>query len=334
MLNKLLKITGLIAIAGMIAVGCDSVVDNQSEEGLTDNLNNNIESLAAQHCEDTGVDGLTANFVNEIPSGSFDVTCDIGIYFNEDGNIRGAALNGTVTNAKSEQYGIYVDGADVDITNTSVAVEDDYPHEFLSVAYKNGATGTLSSSDLSGAHRVGLIVRGEGTDVTARGNKITGTGAKTSGWAENGVQVDQGAVITFTNNDVADHWWDGESNYASTGVMLFGSDNSSVINNTLTDNEFSAYVIGDDNSFKSNKTSSDVISESSLGFIAWGVLVSGSDNDITGNRLTATDGGAGIYIFGGSEGSKLTGNRITGFGVAIVDGGDDTLEKGNPSVFN
>lgn len=331
-MRKLMKTLGLILIIGVVIAGCDSPTDSvleddlalQTKEGITANLS---------HCQDTGA-GLTANFINEVPNSSFDVTCDIGIYFNEDGIIRGAALNGTVAGAKSVQYGIYIDGADVDITNTSVAVEDDYPHEFLSVVYIDGATGTLSRSNLSGAHRVGLMVRGEATDVTARGNKIVGTGAKTSGWAENGVQVDQGAVISFTNNEVADHWWDGESNWASAGVTLWVVDNNSVTNNTLTDNEFSAYIIGKDNSFTSNRTSSDVVSESTLSFIPWGVIVSGSDNDITGNRLTATDGGAGIYIFGGSEGNKLTGNRISGFEYAIFDDGDDTMEKGNPSVFN
>tara|TARA_R100001143_G_scaffold6711_1_gene9065 strand:- start:5663 stop:6664 length:1002 start_codon:yes stop_codon:yes gene_type:complete len=328
------RIIGVIVITGVFVVGCDSLTDSvsdenkslQSSEGITSNL-------SLSQCHDTGV-GLTANYINESPNGSFDVNCDIGIYFNEDGNIRGATLNGTVDGAKSVQYGIYIDGADVKITNTSVSVVGDYPHQFISVAYINGASGTLSKSELSGAHRVGLLVRGGDTNVKVRGNKIIGTGAKTSGWAENGVQVDQGAVVNFTNNDVADHWWDGESNWASTGVMLNGADNSSVTNNTFTDNEFSAFVIGDDNSFKSNKTSSDVVSESSFDFVAWGVLLLGANNDITGNRLTATDGGAGIYIYPGSEGNKLTGNRISGFASPIVDGGVDTKDRGNPSVFN
>lgn len=333
-MKVLMKTMGLILIVTVVIAGCDSPTDSVSEENPDLKT---IEGMTANssHCLPTG-NGLTANYINEVPNGSFDVNCDIGIYFNDDGKVRGAVLNGTVADAKSIQYGIYVDGADVDITNSSVTVEDDYPHQFISVAYIDGASGTLSRSDLSGAHRVGLLVRGEGSDVNARGNKIVGTGAKTSGWAENGVQVDQGAMVTFTNNDVADHWWDGDGNkpWASTGVMLYGADNSSVTNNTFTDNEISAFVFGDDNSFKSNKTSSDVVSESIHNYIPWGVLVGGSDNDITGNRLTATDGGAGIYIFPGSEGNKLTGNRISGFTWPIVDGGEDTMEHGNPSVFN
>lgn len=335
-MNKIIRTLGAVLIIGVIAAGCDSVVDNTTEDLLPEDMNNSITSLAedANNCVPTGVGTLTANYVNEVPDGPFDVTCDAGIFFDEDATINGAALNGVTANSQPAQYGIVIRGADVDISNSTVVVEADYPGEFISVAYLNG-TGTISRSDISGAHRVGLLVRGEASDVTARGNTITGTGAKTSGWAENGVQVDNGAVITFRNNEVADHWWDGESNWASNAIAL-RANNSSITNNTFTDNESNISITGNDNSFKANRTSSDVVSESSFEFVAWGVFVQGSNNDITGNQLTATDGGAGIYIFPDteSEENKLTGNRISGFEWPIFDGGDDTMEKGNPSVFN
>lgn len=326
------KTLGLILIVGVVLAGCDSPTDSVSEENTDLKTAEGITANSG-HCLSTGA-GLTANYINEVPNGSFDVTCDIGIYFDEDNKVKRAEINGTVAGSRAEQHGIYVDGADVDISDLTVIVDEDYPHQFVSVAYFDGATGTISKSELTGAHRVGLLVRGEGTDVTARGNLITGTGAKTSGWAENGVQIDQGAKADIKNNTVGGHWWDGESNFASTGIMLFESDNSSVVNNTLTDNEFTAYVIGDDNSFKSNKIRSEVVSESSLNFMAYGALVSGSDNDLSGNRMVATNGAVGIYVFPTSDKNKITGNRISGFETPIYDGGDDTMERGNPSVFN
>lgn len=327
-----MKTVGLILIVGVVMGGCDSLTDSVSEENADLQTAEGI-TASSSHCLSTGA-GLTANYINEVPNGSFDVTCDIGIYFDEDNKVKRAAINGTVAGAKSKQYGIYVNGADVDISNLTVIVDEDYPHQFVSVSYYDGATGNISKSELTGAHRVGLIVRGEGTDVTARGNQITGTGAKTSGWAENGIQIDQGAKADIKNNTVEGHWWDGESNFGSTGILLYGTDNSSVVNNTLTDNEFTAYIIGDDNSFKSNKVRSDVVSESSLNFKAYGALVSGSGNDLSGNRMIATNGAVGIFVFPTSDKNKITGNRISGFDFPIYDGGDDTLERGNPSVFN
>lgn len=284
-------------------------------------------ATAEEHCQPAGDTGLDAHYVNDTPTEPLEVTCDIGVFVDEDAAVDGVDLEGTVDGAQPDQYGVYVAGADVDVTDSSVDVAEDFPSEFVSVAYRDGASGAISGNELTGAHRTAVLVRGDGTDVAVSNNAIDGTGAKTSGWAENGIQVDQQATADISGNAIRGHWWDGESNFASTGILLFGSDGSQVTNNTLVDNEFSVYIGGDDNHVSSNDTSSSIDSER---FQAYGALIEGDGNHLAGNRFSADDGAVGIYVLSGTA-NRLTGNRTDGFDTGVVDAGDGTAEHGNPS---
>ncbi len=307
-ISKLALLTIALLFALTAAVGAFSFASARG------NGNISIADIEPGICQDVEVDGetLTANYINEAPASAFTVTCDIGVFVNEDINLSNVQVNAIAEEAEPTQYGVYVLGSKVNIRNSSINVEEDFPHQLIGIAYLDGATGTVQNSTISGAHRVGVLVRSENTHVTLLGNVIEGTGAKTSGWAENGVQVDQGATVDLRNNTVAGHWWDGESNWASTGIMLFGSGNS-VVNNTLDDNEFGMYVFGNDNRVTGNTLNSDVVSESGLGFKAYGALVSGNDNHLAGNTMTTTNGAAGVYVYDESNNNKFTGNRISGF---------------------
>lgn len=285
-------------------------------------------SAADAMCHPTGVGTLTANYVNEVPDGPFVVTCDIGVFLDQSGTLAHVEISGTVADAKPVQFGIYVRAASVDITNATVTVADGYPHQFISITYRNGATGTIRDSALTGAHRAGMVIRGAGTDVTVLGNTIQGSGAKTSGWAENGIQVDQGATARITRNRVAGHWWDGPSNWASTGIYVVGG-GSQVVNNTMVDNEFSVFLLGNDNHVSGNEVSSTIVSASIFNFRAWGTLIAGDRNHLAGNRFTAVNGAAGVYVYGGSTANRITGNRFDGFEVPIADNGNQTVARGN-----
>jgi parallel beta-helix repeat protein len=287
-------------------------------------------AMGSNGCLPTGYDGLTANRINENISGTLEVTCDIGVFFDQAGTLSGATILGTVANQKSVQYGVLAVGAAVNVTNVTVSVESAYSGQFIAVGYRDGASGTVSRSTLSGAHRVGVLIRGAATDVTVRQATITGTGAKTSGWAENGIQVDQGAAAEIVNNTVSGHWWDGPSNWASSGIMVL-TDGARVTNNVLTDNEFSIYFVGSDGRVNSNRISSNIVSQSPLAFRAWGVLIAGDRNHLAGNQASATNGAAGVYVFPGATDNRITGNRIGGFEEQIVDGGTGTMARGNPS---
>lgn len=234
------------------------------------------------------------------------------------------------TGGAGESTGIWNKGGVVTVTGSEFST--DFSGQYVPIRYDDGATGTISSNKLSGTHRTGILLRGNGTDATVRGNSVAGSGAKSSKWAENGIQVDQGAVASIVNNEITGHWWDGESYYASTGLILFAS-NSKVNNNTFHNNEYSMYIGGDDNSGKGNRTSSDIVSQSSFEFKAYGALIAGQSNHFAGNSFSSKEGtgAVGIYVFPNFSNNKVTGNRISGFGTSIVDGGDNSLIKGTPA---
>lgn len=336
---------GIIVSIFLIISGCESVTNSVSEsdtQSISERAvsNGNGSAAVASTCKNAGSTGLTALYVNEsvrnLTVDFDDHTCDMAIYFDENAPQNAYVRNTKIiqeTGGSGKSTGIWNNGADVLVTGSEVSTN--FSGQFVPIRYDNGATGTISSNKLIGTHRSGILVRGTGTDVTIRGNSVTGSGAKTGGWAENGIQVDQDAVAEIVNNEITGHWWDGESNFASTGLILFAS-NSKVNNNTFHNNEFSVYIVGDDNSGKGNRTSSDIVSQSSLEFKAYGALIAGQNNHFASNSFSSIEGtgAVGVYIFPGSSNNKVTGNRISGFEFPILDGGENSLIKGSPASPN
>lgn len=270
-----------------------------------------------------------------------EVVVDSGVEYGIDtagysGVVADNRISGT-SDPGGDQIGISAGGGDVQVERNRIDVPDDYAHQFVGVSFTDGAGGSIRGNEIVGFHRAGILVRGAGTSATVRGNTVSGTGKRTIGWAENGIQVDRGASVRIQNNAVEGHWWDGKSNFASTGISLFGVDESGVVNNTLSDNEFGVYVAGRGNRVNGNDVANSFDSDSTFEFVSWGVLAAGSNNHLAGNRIADTSvdgGGAGIYLLPGASENKLTGNRISGFESNVIDAtdeSDENLIKGNPS---
>lgn len=330
----------LILAASFLTWSCNSAVDSAGglEESTSVKLkpnNSAAPSSSLATCQNAGDTGLTAVYVNESVSNvtiNFaDHSCDIAIYFDENApknaTVRGVTVIQTSAGGGTTT-GIWNDGADVTLNRSTFTT--DYAGQHVPIRFDEGASGTISRNELNGTHRTGILLRGSGTDVQVKGNTVTGTGAKTSGWAENGIQVDQGATADIINNKISGHWWDGESNFASTGLILFGS-NAKATNNTFHNNEFSIYLFGENNKVTGNSTGSDIESQSSLNFKAYGGLVGGANNHLAGNSFSAEEGtgAVGVYVF--ASDSKVTGNRISGFSYPVYDLGTDNKIKGTPA---
>jgi parallel beta-helix repeat protein len=319
----------ILAVPVLALVACD----NGTEPGAL-GPEGALLSSSPVACQAAGATGQTAVYVNQSVIGVTidfaDLGCDMAIYFDADAPKNAVVRNTTViqeTGSGGIVMGLWNSGADVTVTNSLFTT--DVTGQYIPIRFDAGAAGTISGNELSGNHRAGILIRGAGTDVVVRNNTVTGSGAKTSGWAENGIQVDQQATARVTNNTFEGHWWDGAGNWASSAILVWGADGLDVTNNVLVDNEFSIYLYESDGStVTGNRTSSEVVSQA---FRAWGVLMLGADNHIGGNRITAVNGAGGIYLFPGSEGNTFTGNRIEGFAWPIVDGGDETVIRGKPT---
>jgi|GEM_PF-2591244 hypothetical protein len=325
-MNKKINLLGALLLGVFIMMGCEN--STNSITGGDELTTAEINSTANSHtgCHDTGVDldsgaDLTAHYINEMPTSSLDITCDVGVYFDEDGEIDGVQLNATVAGAKSRQYGVYVNGAAVKLTDSFVNSAADYPNRFFPVMYIDGAIGTIKNNELTGAHRAGIVLRGVGTDVNVDGNDIIGIGPKSTGWAQNGIQVDSEASGVIKNNLVEGHFWNLD-NFVSTGIGVY-SDNINVQKNTVRNNDLGVLVSGDRVNVNHN-TVEITYSEVDVDGI-YGVFVNpGKNSGVRQNSITSnTDTGFGLWVFG-TNNAKLIRNDVSGWEYNLIDQGDNT----------
>lgn len=273
-------------------------------------------------CHATGT-GLTAKVVNEDVVGeTIDVgDCDIGAFFNTDGEVTDSTFVQPDANPASDvQYGVLVDGADVDVTESEFSVIDSYNHQFIQIGYRDGASGEASDNDLSGFKRAGILADGDGTDVTIHGNRLEGVGPKDTGWAENGIQVSRGATASVTDNVSRDHWWDNR-NFCSSGVIVFDSNDVTVTGNDVRGNDCGAVLVGDGSEARGNHIEVHHNEADTLGF--YGVLIVGDGNAVEDNNIRShprRSADVGVRISG--EDNIVDGNFIHGF-VEATDGDAD-----------
>lgn len=272
-------------------------------------------------CLPAGDTGMTAHYINEVPVEPLEVTCDIGVYFNEQGEINDVEILGTVASALPRQYGVYIDGSNVNLNDSVVDTEEGYPHQFASVVYVNGASGNVRDNIISGEHRVGLLVRGEETNVNANGNEIMGTGPKTARWAENGIQIDQMATATLVDNYIADHWYNKE-NWVSSGILAYGSGPVVAHRNHLLNNDLGAYLIADGSNFHHNTV--EITYEEPDIYGLYGVYVYADDVMVAQNTITSSvERGLGLGVLGSKN--KLIKNDVSGWEENTGDYGTDTV---------
>lgn len=281
-------------------------------------------------CQPTGT-GLTAVVVNEdVIDQEIDVgDCDVGVYFDEDGVVEGAVITQDDDDgAPQVQHGVMVDGADVQVTDSDVDVADDFGPQFIAVGYRNGATGLIADNTITGFHRVGLLLDGTGSSAEVRGNEVVGVGPKSTGWAENGIQISRGATGTVKDNAVRDHWWD-LNNFVSSGILVFDAADVTVQRNSLSGNDAAIVLQGDRNNVIHNTV--DVTDEDgdASGIFHFGAIVSaGEDNGLRQNELTSgsPSGSAsfGIFVTSAGTNTKLIRNTFDGFTTPIVDQGGET----------
>jgi hypothetical protein len=153
-------------------------------------------------------------------------------------------------------YGVLSDGAGVvtNITHVSSVYDiGDQPsftgtQHGISVAWRNGADGTIDHSQLYDYQKGGVLARDAGTNVRVLSNVVRGQGP-TPLIAQNGVQYSNGATGLINDNFIADHRYTGCTKQqqragtctfvVSTGILLFGVDPTQVDtkNNTFRNND-------------------------------------------------------------------------------------------------
>jgi parallel beta-helix repeat protein len=280
-------------------------------------------------CIDTG-HGLTAKVLNQnVIDATIDPgDCDVGAFFDRRGVVQGATFVQPDPNPGPQvQYFVLVMGAHVDVIDSDFQAVEDFAHQMLHIGYRDRAAGRITGNELTGFKRAGILLDGEGTSAQVTGNTLVGVGPKSTGWAENGIQVSRGATGQIRDNVVTNHWWD-LNNFCSSGIIAFESDNVTVAGNRVEGNDCGVILWGDRNNALHNQivvehedaTRSGNV-DGTAGFD--GLALVGDSNGARQNTISGhEDALSGILVIGTN--SQLIRNFISGFSTAIDDFGDGT----------
>lgn len=242
------------------------------------------------------------------------------------GKVVGNALS--VTHVNKETLGIHVEGGQVEVSGNTISADEDVGNQFIGVAFTAGATGQVDKNGITGAHRVGVLGRGTGTAVSISNNKIIGPGPRSSGWADNGVQMDSGATGQVKNNRIDSHWY-APNSFNSAGLLAF-ADGVVVQRNHFGNNDIGVAVSGDGNNVIHNTVE---VTYEDTDTSHYGVYeVGGENNGIRQNSITtdaSSDGLIGLIVLG--ENTKLIRNKLKGWDDLILDAGEGTKL---PKPFN
>jgi hypothetical protein len=318
---------------------------------------------ASSHCTavSTSKGNLTAAQVGGNVSGEVDATgCDIGVYFNADnpGKVKDAEIH------DSNQYGVYVDGniagdTKVDIANSSIynignhtggVFDPNGSQTGLGIYYAGfnspgTVSGKISGNEISLYQKGGIAVNGSNASANVNGNNIDGL-EDVPFIAQNGIQFGYGASGQVRDNTVNGNWYTG-ANWASTGILVFESDNIKVDKNTVENNQvgisMETWCFFGVPTANNNKVIDNTILESQ-----WGVSIaaysfssdcdaSANNNKVTNNAISNADvdGSEGIFVgaavISGSfepeaNNNKVIHNDVSGFTTPYSNSGDSATK--------
>lgn len=321
-----------LGVAGLSAVGASTAIAKGPGKG-TGSGTDDAELVNAELTEDGAVVATDDGFViagQEIEIDGQELYDGAeGAYAVYNDGYSGVISNNEISvesTTSDPTFGIRVEGGGVDVTDNAVDGDDALDHQFLSVAVGGGGAGRVESNTLDGGHRVGILAEGSGTTVSIRDNEVTGLGPKSEGWAENGIQIGDGATAQVRGNTVADHWWDLD-NFQSSGIILYQpADGVQIQRNTVRNNDAGVVMWGGNEHNAIHNTVEVTDDDPGANDVAhYGVLALDTvDSGIRQNTISAEDGSIGVLVYPSAENTKLIGNDVSGFADAIADAGADT----------
>ncbi|HVS73990.1 MAG TPA: right-handed parallel beta-helix repeat-containing protein [Candidatus Acidoferrales bacterium] len=272
---------------------------------------------------------MTASLINPTGTvtGPVNATgCNIGVYFsNLNGKIQQAEIYG------ANYFGVVVNG---DANIISVNVTDSFIHDIgetplngtqhgVAIYYRaffltGSANGTISGNTLSNYQKGGIVVNGQGVNVTVTDNIVTGQGP-VDFIAQNGIQVGFGAGASVMRNTVTGNAYTGTNNASSAGILVVGGpgfrtcpDGSDcpytvgtrIVGNQATGNDVGVFLANFDASFKPppSATNIKVVNNTLSNLFVTNVSGCGSPNGYQ----------AGVSDEGNND--KIVTNSISGFG--------------------
>lgn len=253
--------------------------------------------------------------------------------------------NNQINGCAPDLVGIYYQNSggivnDMAVRNQALSASLNGCQSGLGILSENGTaaalTLTIENSNVQTYQKNGITVDGAGTTTTISNNYVVGQGP-TTGAAENGIQVSDGATGTIKLNDVVDDVY-SPSTVGASGILIYDSGSLTIHANTVSNTQFGIVIFSDgalnadDNTITNNHVTATHLDD--------GIDLCSNGNTATGNFVYASDG-AGIHIDSTcTENSAATGNNTHVTGNTINEAcagvllGSGTGSSGTPNTYS
>jgi hypothetical protein len=201
---------------------------------------------------------------------------------------------------------------------------------------------TVQNNSVRAFQKNGITADGSTLTINISGNSIVGQGP-TTGAAENGVQVSDGATGKVQNNTIINNIWAPDTasdpGDAAAGIIIVGSESVDISNNTVGSTQFAIGVytfsafgspgnpngLADKNSIRNNQIVGTQIFDA--------VDVCSNDNMIQNNSIFASTESA-VHLDSTGTNNNVLGNTINEACAAILEGATPNNIGNNNDYFN
>jgi parallel beta-helix repeat protein len=210
---------------------------------------------------------------------------------------------------------------------------------FVESGYRIPGTAavTVENSSVHGYQKNGITADGSGTTVTISGNDVVGQGP-TTGVAENGIQVSDGATGSVYSNKVVDDVY-SPGEYGAAGILVVDAGSLTIQSNVVSNTQYGILVYtdgvlnADDNTISGNSVSATHVND--------GIDICSNGNTVKSNIVIASDA-SGIHIDsecteGGNptgSGNMVTGNTVNEACAGVLLGSGTGNTVGPNTTFN
>lgn len=260
------------------------------------------------------VSGLNKNVTGTV----YATGCNIGIYYSpgSSGTIQNADVSGAT------YYGILNNGGSVIVNLTRVHDIGDNPLDGLQQgigidwAEGSSAKGTISNDLVWNYQKDAIFAGGSGTQASISHNTIIGQGP--IGYiAQNGIEFDDGAKGTISNNFVTGNAYTGSGLVDATGILVSGGScfgaplvtGTTISSNILVGNDVGILTFNVDNNCQPVTTPTKLHLKNNI-------ISNDGVNNTSGHGVAGQGYQAGISDTG--DGDTITSNNLCGTGYTAV----------------
>jgi hypothetical protein len=338
----------IAAPAGATILVCPGIYPEQ----LTINKSLTIEGIQSGNNDAAIITGTSAINAADFDNGGSPIITQILVENTSNVNLSNLTADGssnTINGCGTDLIGILFQNASGTINSVAVRNEATAPAyagcqggQGIFVETGNGSTPsrqqsivTITNTSVHDFDKNGITGDDSGTYLYVGNSSIVGFGANPYSGAQNGIQIAYGASGSLYNNNLANFIWQpdvfGDTGDAATGILIYASSNVQVIQNVVTNSQFSIFVGSGTGGFENGSADGTVITGNTISasHLYDGIDLCSNGNFVNSNQIFASDESA-IHLddtcpgsgFDANSGSHniVTGNTINEACIGVMSG--------------